>query len=179
MSHPRKPSPCKLFFTVIFPRMVNPESLRRDLVGVTRREVESTSPLFPFDVTDYYAREMGHDLVRIFYVMKGTFERDCLVEAKKNAYSLERKYQDGEGRRVFNIDPGLVTLENVVLSTFKNYYHRIYLGEGVYAEVTLAYIKGEMREFEWTYPDYRRDEMKEFLLSVREGLYQEIRGRKR
>ncbi len=171
MSHPKSPLPCKLFFTVIFNPQTDIEPLRKELedrVG----EIELESDLFPFDVTDYYAREMGHGLVRVFYVMSGLFERTYIVEAKHMSYELERMFLE-HGRRKYNVDPGIVTLENVLLSTFKNYYHRIYLGKGVFAEVTLAYIKGELRPFEWTYPDYRRDEMREFLLSVRNRLYQE------
>ena len=60
-----------------------------------------------------------------------------------------------EGRRRVNVDPGILSAERLVLATGKNYIHRIYLGSGVYGDLTLIYSKGSYRPLPWTYPDYQ------------------------
>ena len=54
-----------------------------------------------------------------------------------------------------NLDPGLITAERLVLATGKNYSHRIYLGKGIFADLTLVFFKGTYRPLPWTYPDYQ------------------------
>jgi len=73
-----------------------------------------------------------------------------------------------EGNRVINIDPGLITLENVVLVTGKNYSHRIYLRDGIFAEITLIFKNGKYRPLEWTFPDYGSDDIIEIFIKMRE-----------
>ena len=58
------------------------------------------------------------------------------------------------GKRRVNIDPGYISQSKLVLATTKDHSHRIYLGQGIFAEVTLRYYKGTFRAWEWTYPDY-------------------------
>jgi len=53
-----------------------------------------------------------------------------------------------------NIDPGYIALEHVILATTKGYAHRIYLKNGIYADLTLIYRDGTYRPLDWTYPDY-------------------------
>ena len=59
-----------------------------------------------------------------------------------------------QGHRGVNIDPGYVSLSKLVLATTKDHAHRIYLKDGIYAEVTLRYQGGTFRPWPWTYPDY-------------------------
>lgn len=66
-----------------------------------------------------------------------------------------------------NLDPGLVTPENFILATGKNFSHRIYLRDGVFADLTLVYRKGEYRALPWTYPDYASREIRDLLKGVR------------
>ena len=42
----------------------------------------------------------------------------------------------------------------MVLATTKGFAHRIYLGSGIFADLTLVYENGTYRGLEWTYPDY-------------------------
>ena len=79
------------------------------------------------------------------------------------------------GSRSVNLDPGLLSLENFILATGKNYSHRIYLRDGVFAEVTLIFgKKGVIRELPWSYRDYLLEPARSFLLTVRE-LYRKKR----
>jgi hypothetical protein len=124
------------------------------------------SPALPFDYTDYYRAEMGAPLVRFFLSFENLVARDRLVEIKHKTAAMERALSDG-GRRRVNIDPGLLTPESFVLATGKNYSHRIYLGRGVYAELTLVYRDGAYRPMDWTYPDYASDRIRSILGEIR------------
>ncbi|MBW5395503.1 DUF4416 family protein, partial [Brachyspira hampsonii] len=77
--------------------------------------------------------------------------------------------------RKINIDPAILTLENFILVTNKNFTHRIYLKEGVFADLTLIYKKKKgYTELEWTYADYSSDETKRFLNKIRELFYNRL-----
>ena len=80
-------------------------------------------------------------------------------------------------RRNVNIDPGYLLLSRFVLATGKDFSHRIYIGRGIYAEVTLMFKKGEFHTLAWTYPDYASAEMTDFLLSVRRGYVADLKKR--
>jgi len=72
------------------------------------------------------------------------------------------------GKRRVNIDPGYLNLAKVVLATTKDYSHRLYLGQGIYGEVTLTYAKGKFNPFPWTYPDYQTQAYRQFFEEIRE-----------
>ena len=72
-----------------------------------------------------------------------------------------------EGNRTINIDPGYIAQEHLILATGKGYSHRPYLGSGVYADLTLKYVKDEYRTLEWTYPDYGKEEMRVLFKDLR------------
>jgi hypothetical protein len=131
--------------------------------------VERTSGPFPFDRTDYYEREMGAPLSRRFVVMQRLVPRDALAAAKIGVEELEREFS-ANGMRTVNLDPGLLTEENFLLATGKNYSHRVYLREGVFADLSLIYRKGEFRPLPWTYPDLASEGIRAFLAEVREEL---------
>ena len=131
-----------------------------------------------FKHSQYYKEEMGDHLSRQFIAIKPPFHEELLPEAKRFARTLEWRFcresnKDKIHRRI-NIDPGFVSLSKVVLSTSKNYSHRIYLADGVYAEVTLIFRDRVWKTLEWTYPDYTTQQVKQFLLNCRMILKQYI-----
>ncbi|MBI5756814.1 MAG: DUF4416 family protein [Nitrospirae bacterium] len=71
---------------------------------------------------------------------------------------FQRAFSGENLLRPVNIDPGYITLAKVVLASTKDYSHRVYIGKGIYAEVTLSYENKTFRPFSYTYPDYRSDE---------------------
>jgi hypothetical protein len=115
--------------------------------------IDYQSDLLPFDYTDYYTREFGPGLLRQIVAFGNLIRAESLTEVKRTTNELELTWAM-EGRRRVNLDPGYVSLGKLVLATTKDYSHRIYLGQGIYAEVTLRYEHGHFRAWEWTYPDY-------------------------
>ncbi|MBI5560096.1 MAG: DUF4416 family protein [Deltaproteobacteria bacterium] len=126
-----------------------------------------SSPL-PFDWTDYYAKEMGTDLLRRVASFERLMAAEKLPEIKIFTNGVEGVFTH-EGKRAVNIDPGYLTRHNLVLASCKDFSHRVYLGMGVYAEVTLIFRNGEYTPLPWTYPDYGKDSLR--------GIFKEIRSR--
>ncbi len=129
-------------------------------------ELMDVSEVVPFSWTSYYDKEMGKGLLRCFLSFKGLVDQDELPDIKHVSMDIEEKWSV-EGKRRINIDPGLLTAERLVLATTKNYTHRVYLGKGIYADLTLIYQNKSFKELPWTYPDYRSDLCIDFLMSAR------------
>ncbi|MCZ6690744.1 MAG: DUF4416 family protein [Planctomycetota bacterium] len=55
------------------------------------------------------------------------------------------------------IEPGYVSSAKVVLGSRRNAVHRVYIGRGVYGEVTLALHDGAFLPNLWAPPDYRQE----------------------
>ncbi len=173
MSELREPAGAKLICS-LFAR-------EKELIDQVFKEMEvrlgrlqQVSPLLPFPKTRHYEKEFGYPLVRRFGVFESLVSQSILPEVKVWCVELERRYGHG-GRRLVNVDPGLLTLERLVLATGKNYTHRIYLGKGVFADLTLIFENGSFRALEWTYPDYASQDSIEWWNAVREGLKKELR----
>ncbi len=168
MSRRKAPPHARLLVSAIYREE---ERFREALPGIATLlgPVERTSGPFPFDRTEYYEREMGAPLSRRFVVMERLVPRDALADAKIGAEDLEKELS-ANGMRTVNLDPGLLTEENFLLATGKNYSHRVYLRDGVFADLALVYRKGEYRPLPWTYPDLASDAIRSFLAEVREEL---------
>ncbi len=125
------------------------------------------SPATPFTHTDYYEKEFGKNLLRRFLSFEKLVFPDALADIKHQTNAVERELSKNGKRRV-NIDPGYLTLSKVVLATTKDYMHRIYIGHGMYAEVTLYFKDNMFQGFPWTYPDYKTPEYVEIFNKIRE-----------
>jgi hypothetical protein len=130
--------------------------------------VSHRSALIPFSFSDYYAAEMGPGLLRR-WLSHGPVEPGRLAELKRAANRVEAEFAQ-DGRRRVNIDPGLLSLHSLVLASTKDFAHRVYLNDGVFAEVTLLYRSGRFEPLDWTYPDYRTGCCHEFLRTCRAAL---------
>ena len=167
------PEPVKLFIAEfsstpeIFPQV---EEILREIWG----EIDYHSPLFNFDYTDYYEKEMGRGIKKKFISFENLISPQDLKDIKLQTNQVEEKFKV-EGKRKVNLDPGYLSLSKVILASTKDYYHRIYLGEGIYAEVTLHYRGGTFNSFPWTYPDYRSDEYQRVFQEIRKLYYEQLR----
>jgi hypothetical protein len=125
------------------------------------------SPVTDFTYTDYYEKEMGAGLKRQFLSFKKTFDLNGICKIKVQTNNIERRFSKNGARKV-NIDPGYLDLAKVVLFSTKDFSHRIYLGRGIFAEVTLMYKDRTYNELPWTYPDYRTGEYINIFNRIRE-----------
>lgn len=133
--------------------------------------LESESDPFDFSQTDYYEASMGGGLQKMFFACAASFDPALLADVKLQANAWEQEYAAGAGQaelRPLNVDPGYVTEAKLVLASTKDHAHRIYLRDGVYAEVTLYFQRGQWRNSPWTYPDYQLPACQEFFSACRE-----------
>lgn len=166
MSELREPRPAKLFFSFIH----SPDAPYEECIDKLRDklgEIDFMSESLPFERTSYYEEEMGSALSRKIFTFKNLIKRDELPDIKVYAVELEKLYST-DGKRKINIDPGYIAPEHLILSTGKGYYHRSYIGKGVYADLTLVYQGKDFRTVEWTYPDYGSDSMRKLFKELRE-----------
>lgn len=131
-------------------------------------------PLKVSEFTDYYKNEMGNELKKVYMSFEKLIERDRLAGIKNHTNSIESGFLNNKNRSI-NLDPGYLTNEKLVLATTKDYFHRIYLENGIYAEVTLHYRHGKFRYFSWSYPDYKDARVQIFLEKARAKLVGELR----
>jgi len=140
-------------------------------------KVSRESGVLPFDFTDYYAPQMGARIMRKFIAFERPFDPAGIIEAKLWTNALEAQLAGPEFPvpRPINLDPGYVTPSKLVLATTKDHAHRIYLGRGIHAEVTLSFVEHAFRPMPWTYPDYRTAPYRKFFEAVREDLLKQRR----
>lgn len=174
MGTPKEAQPARLFASLI---VSEEETLHRGLeeLGHLFGEMDSMSERFPFRFTDYYAAEMGHSLFRHFVTFKDLIPIPRLSEIKLTTNHLEEALASREGKRRINIDPGYLCLHHVILATTKGYTHRPYLRDGIYADLTLIYRNKSFQSLEWTYPDYRQDEMIRLFNRLRSKYAEDLR----
>lgn len=176
MGTPRTPPPVKLFVGLLGG---DPDLLRRARQLLVRKygPTDLESELWPFAQTSYYADEMGPDLKRWFLSFEKLVRPESLAEIKRETNAVEREIADAcafpDVPRPVNLDPGYLDLGKLALATTKDRSHRLYIGQGIYAEVTLQFTQGGWQPWPWTYPDYRQSEYHEFFLRVRERLYEQ------
>lgn len=145
--------------------------------------ISGRSELFDFIHTDYYTEEMGPDLKKIFYVFSRPIQPSELPAIKLYTGKLEARFslketeygrrnrEWPERRRQVNLDPGYLSLNKVVLASTKDYSHRLYLGKGIYGEVTLFFKNKTFTPFPWTYPDYKTPGYVNFFNEMRKICY--------
>jgi hypothetical protein len=129
--------------------------------------VDARSETIPFTFTGYYAPEMGEGVRRLWISFRDLVAPEALARIKVATNALETGFLK-DGRRQVNIDPGYITPAKVVLASTKDFSHRIYIGEGIYAEITLLYRHGEFVALPWTYPDYQSAAATAFLTEARD-----------
>lgn len=161
MSAPAAPEPARLVVGVLTGA---PGCLPAVAEALVRHfgPLDLVSRWTPFTWTDYYAAEMGPVLQRRLLVFKEPVDPGRLAAVKVTTNGVEALHAVG-GRRRVNLDPGLLSRERYVLATGKNFTHRVYLGQGIYADLTLIYRHGAFAPLPWTYPDYAADEMRGLL----------------
>ena len=173
MGQIKQPKPAVLFSAISsFDQRLMDET--REALAELWGNIQFASEVFEFDQTSYYRAQMGDELWKQFIAFEKLIDPAEVVNAKIRSNELEscfapRGVEKGIERPV-NIDPGYVTEAKLVLATTKDRDHRIYLSDGILAEVTLFYQNHCWNSSRWTYPDYKTDECLGFLDQCREFL---------
>ena len=158
--------PVKLFSSVIFQKQELAEKAIKELVNLYG-ELEDKELSAPFDYTDYYEEEMGKPLFRRLICFKNLIKKGGIAMVKHETNRIEEEFMV-DGKRTVNLDPGYITEAKVVLLTTKDYTHRIYIGDKIFAESTLFFKDGSFASWPWTYPDYASQELKGYFNEARD-----------
>jgi hypothetical protein len=126
-----------------------------NLFGPIERE---TTPV-PFLFTDYYNKEMGVPIQRLFLVFGELVDPSRLSWIKLQTNLIEEAFME-DGQRKVNLDPGILSADNLILATTKDRSHRIPLADGIFGEVTLIYTNGAYQSLPWTYADYKSEDFR-------------------
>lgn len=156
MGKPRLPDKALLFVALLYCK----EDAFLKAKGILTKRfggLSYESGALPWEHSEYYRDEIGWPIKRRFLSFRDLIDPGEISDIKLITNSIESDLSV-EGRRSINLDPGYVTLSKVVLATTKNYCHRIYLGGGIYGEVTLIFREGRFQPHDFTYPDYRSEE---------------------
>ncbi|MFH0789516.1 MAG: DUF4416 family protein [Pseudomonadota bacterium] len=172
MSKPKEPLAAKLVIALIYQDRSAAQA-GWEAIEKTWGTIDFFSEVRPFDYTDYYEKEMGRPLYRRWATFRELVSQDRLAAIKWQALELEQHWVSDQKRQL-NLDPGLITAERLVLATGKNYSHRIYLGKGIFGDLTLLFFKGSYQPLPWTYPDYREAQAIWMFNKIRERYLREI-----
>ena len=165
MSTPRTPDPGMLVMSVLSADWDGFWPGVRDELSARLGSFEASEP-FAFDQTEYYDRELGTPIVRRLLAFDALRPLDELADIKLWTNAVELAHAR-DGRRRFNLDPGFLTMQSLVLATGKNFSHRIYLKGGIWADLTLMWQRKRWVDFPWTFPDYAGEAMKTRLTKLR------------
>ncbi len=147
-----------------------PEISRKTIISKLETEfgpVAEQSKEFPFYLTTYYEPEMGKNLLRSFLTFEKYISPKNHAKIKIKTNEIESEFIKN-GCREINLDPGLLTAHNLSLTTGKDFSHRIYIRDGIFAEVTLIVKKGKLAPLPWTYADYQLPEVLDFFEKQRQ-----------
>lgn len=171
-------APAKLIIGIIFSQ----EAIfarTEEAVTAVYGPVDLRSPSFPFDQTDYYDKQMGKGLRRLFLSFSQLVPPESLSEIKIRTNVLEEEIRKSFARefRVVNIDPGMLTGSALIMATAKDFAHRVPLRQGIYAHLELLFSRTAVKLLPWTYPDFRQKSYQSFFLDVRQAYLRQLKGR--
>jgi len=157
------------------------------------------SPLYPFDSTTYYAATMGPNLQRKFFVFERLADAGSLPAWKLATNALEAQLcehlraaalplspspsREGVGggaerdipARPINLDAGYLTGAKLVLASTKDFAHRLYLRDGIFAEITLSFRGDAWASHQFTFPDFKSGIYDGFLRQARDQHLRQIK----
>lgn len=174
MGEARTPLPVKLFIGMLTAQTDLFASCAESLCE-QYGPIDFESPVMPWDTSGYYGEELGSGIKRKFLFFTRTMDPGLLPAIKQFTNSLERTHgcpEDPGLRRRINLDPGYITEAKVVLASTKDFSHRLYIGNNIYAEVTLRY-QAKDRSFaphEFTFPDFRTQAYLDLFNRMRDSL---------
>jgi len=166
MGNITEPTQVKLFVGMLS----NDESLfivvedqLREIFG----DIDFESPVWTWEHTRYYSKEMGEGLKRKFIFFEKPIDPGEISDIKVQANEIEKQFLSIDGGRKINLDPGYLDSAKLVLVSTKNFSHRVYLDKGIYGEVTLIYSGDNFQPLPYTFPDYKTEDYLEVFKGAR------------
>lgn len=155
MVRTQEPPPARLILSII---SSSRDALADALVPLERRfgRVLGETDEFACSHADHYREEMGHGIRRRIFAFEPLVARAALPVVKQACLKIEARFGDRVDDFLFrtvNLDPGLMTPESLVFAYSVDRAHRIYLGQGVFAETALIFARGRFTRLPWTDPD--------------------------
>jgi len=165
---PEEAKPVKYFVGALFS---SEELLKKSLENLEQKfsKIDLSSEDFPFNVTTYYNSEMGSPIFRRICSFSNLISPSYLADAKLISNSIEDRYRINNKRKV-NLDIGYMDYDKVVLASAKYGIHKIYIGEGIYADMALHYEKGKFSPYPWAFIDFKLPLYYDLFLKIR-GIY--------
>jgi hypothetical protein len=175
VAKPQAADPVKLFVAVLW---TEPDSLQSAMKSLRSKwgETDFEGSDYPFDMTDYYESEMGGKLKRRLTSFRDLVPPDCLSSAKHICNDIEDRLSGEKGRYV-NLDIGYLDHNKIVLASFKGAGQKIYLADGVWADMVARYRGRRYCPFEWTFPDFRDGRYDHELVQIRQIYLNQLRKR--
>ncbi len=168
MEKENTPAPVKLFIGMISGREDLFEGAGR-ILSRNYGPIDLYSSDLAWDHSAYYEKEMGPSLKRRFLFFENLISPENLVDIKLKTRELEHMLshrvpipsseeadQKPLDSRLINLDPGYLDLPKIVLASTKDFSHRVYLGRGIFGEVTLLFRDGEYTSLPTTYPEFMK-----------------------
>jgi hypothetical protein len=174
MAQPHEPQPVKYFVALLYREEQWLASARGALEqhwGV----IDFCSEPYHFDMTDYYAPEMGTPLYRRLLSFESLASPTALVAMKLACNELEDMLCSA-GARTVNLDCGYCDHHKVVLASAKEAGQKVYLDKGIYADLVARFARGGFVCFEWTFPDFRDGRYNGALATIRSRYLQQRRA---
>jgi len=125
------------------------------------------SSCFYFEgLQNYYSKEMGSPLIKLYLYSKDLFEDTKILDLKLKTMDIEKAFSI-DGKRTINIDPGYIDKYHLVLASSKERAARVHIGKNIFLEMEYIYMFRDFKPFYWTYQDYRHPDVKEFFNKAR------------
>ncbi len=166
MATPQPIKPVKLIIALLF---VDAQRVRLAEQEMTTAfgPIDYISPHFAFETTNYYCDEMGAPITRGFYAFAQLISPEELAAIKLRTNAIEHALAMNDKRTV-NLDPGYLDTDKFVLASLKYHGYKIYLREGIWADMTLHYEKGRFTAMPWSFPDFKSGAYEKEFLRIRE-----------
>jgi hypothetical protein len=129
--------------------------------------IDFESRPFEFDVTDYYFAEMGSPVFRAFISFEILIDPSQITHIKIKSNNIEDLFAV-QGKRKVNLDAGYMDFDKLVLASAKYNWNKVYIGQGIWADITLHYEKGDFIPLPWGFPDFKSGKYNQELLKIRE-----------
>ncbi|HEY3321048.1 MAG TPA: DUF4416 family protein [Planctomycetota bacterium] len=91
----------------------------------------------------------------------------------------ESKIQNQKSKiipRPVNLDVGYMTGAKLVLASTKDFAHRLYLRDGIFAEITMSFRGDSWVSHDFTFPDFRSGIYDDFLKKVRDWHLRKVKN---